>query len=578
MHDHVILCGLGELGFRTLERLRAFGEQVVVLDPDPAPAFHRQVLGWGVPLVLERGNSPEALAEADVGRARALIAVSGDDMTNLAIALSAREANPCIRLVMGLFNHRLIEKVEREVPHCRVLDVAALAAPVFAQAGSLDDVLHCLDVPGGRYLLRQWRDAVPEDACVLAVRHQPFDAPTEGGLSSEPPAPPLPYWELKAGKTAPLHGQEVAIGLQLVKDGPVVRRPFHTLDGPMTALRHWIEDARRAVLQGGHHPIASLLAFLLVLSVASTFVFHQALHLTWHQALYFVVTIMTTTGFGDVALLYSPPALMLFGSLLMVLGALLTTILYAFITDYLVSARLAPILGQRLFPLRDHVIVCGFGKVGYRIAEELRAHGHRVVAVEKQANAQLVERARRSGVPVLVSQDHYTTLMGLHLKEARCLMAVTDDDAQNMELAIAAQEKNPAIRVVVRLFDPQLASLVERAFGIHLVRSPSAIAAPAFAVAAASDDLVDAFELGEVLWCVGRQVLREADALCGRPADDLSGHQVFLLSVRRGAAPWQAPVPPSWSLLPGDEVVLLAPRDRWLALHDRRELSPPTSL
>lgn len=573
MRNHVILCGLGEQGFRTLERLRAFGETVVVLDPQPAPAFQREVLDWGVPLILEPGNSLRALREADVAHARALIAVSGDDMTNLAIALAARELNPRIRLVMGLFNHRLIDKVEREVPHCRVLDVAALAAPVFAQAGTVDDVLHCLDVPGGRYLLRQWREDVPEDACILAVRRNGQEG--EPSLSDDrEPEPPTPYWELMPGKTAPLIRQEVAIGLQLAQDDHVVRRRESALSGPLTALRHMVEDARRTLLTSGRHPIASVILFLLVLGGLSTYIFHETLHLRWYQAIYFVVTILTTTGFGDVALLHTPPVLVLFGSALMVLGALLMTVLYAFLTDYLLSTRLAPLLGQRLFPLHDHFIICGFGKVGYRIAEELRALGHQVVAVEKDENAQLVERARRSGVPVIVSQDPYTTLMGLHLKEARCLMAVTDDDVQNMELAIAAQEKNPRIRVVVRLFDPQLASLVERAFGIHLVRSPSAIAAPAFAVAAASDDLIDAFELGNVLWCVGRQRLEAEDELCGRPVNGLAKDQVFLLSVRRGESEWLAPVPADWSMLSGDEIVLLTPRDRWLALHDHRVLTP----
>lgn len=574
MRNHVILCGLGELGFRTLERLRAFGEQVIVLDPQPAPAFQREVLDWGVPLIFEAGKSPRALHEADVEHARALIAVSGDDMTNLAIALAAREANPRIRLVMGLFNHRLIDKVEREVPHCRVLDVAALAAPVFAQAGMVDDVLHCLDVPGGRYLVRQWRNEVPDDACILAVRRH-ADATREASLSAEqvPEQAPTPFWELVPGKTAPLVQPEVAIGLQLAQDRRTVRKRGSALAGQMTAWCHWFQDARRALLNRSRHRVTSVLLFLLLLGGVSTFIFQAVLHLRWYQALYFVVTILTTTGFGDVALIDESPVLVLFGSGLMLLGALLMTILYAFLTDYLLSARLAPILGQR-FPLRDHFIVCGFGKVGYRIAEELRALGHQVVAVDKHENAQLAERARRSGVPVQVSQDHFTTLMGLHLNEARCLLAVTDDDVQNMELAIAAQEQNARIRVVVRLFDPQLASLVERAFGIHLVRSPSAIAAPAFAVAASSDDLIDAFDLGNVLWCVGRQSIEQTDPLCGRQASGLAANQVFALSVRRGEGHWQAPVPPDWTLEAGDEVVLLAPRDRWLALHDRRALEP----
>ena len=55
---------------------------------------------------------------------------SGDSFTTQAAALAAREENPDVRLVVRLFNQRLLEKVQREIPHCRALDVAALAAPV----------------------------------------------------------------------------------------------------------------------------------------------------------------------------------------------------------------------------------------------------------------------------------------------------------------------------------------------------------------------------------------------------------------------------------------------------------------
>ena len=50
------------------------------------------------------------------------------------------------------------------------------------------------------------------------------------------------------------------------------------------------------------------------------------------------------------------------------------------------------------------------------------------------------------------------------------------------------KELNPDIRVVQRLFDPDLAARVERAFGIHISRSPSALAAPAFAAGATSNN------------------------------------------------------------------------------------------
>src|SRR5205807_8925793 len=66
---------------------------------------------------------------------------------------------------------------------------------------------------------------------------------------------------------------------------------------------------------------------------------------------------------------------------------------------------------------------------------------------------------------------------------ARCLMAVTDDDAANLAAGLSARTLAPDVRVVLRLFDHDLAARVETAFAIHVSRSVSSLAAPAFAAA-----------------------------------------------------------------------------------------------
>lgn len=564
MSNHVILCGLGELGFRTLEYLRAFGEQVVVVDMQPKPDFERYLDVHGVRLIRNSGNSVQALREAQIASAKAVIAVTPDDMTNLAIGLAAREENAHVRLVIRLFNHRLIEKVEREVPHCRVLDVAALAAPVFAFAGLHDDILHVIDVPGGRFLLRRWSRNLPANAQIVAVprskdrQHLKF-----GFVSAEGPSKD---WNFLPRGTAPLVQSELAFALCLpeLEETPLSKRHGWKLP----PFRMMAAEALRLLGRSRKSLLPPILLFLLFLAAGSAFLFHHTLGLHWYQAIYFVVTIMTTTGFGDISLRHASPAIVLFGTGLMLVGAMLMAVLYAYLTDYLLSTRLAPFLGQIPFPLRQHFIMCGFGKVGYRIAEELRALGFPVIAIEKQEHSQLVELARRQGMPVLVTQDIYGALSSLRLEDARGVMAVTDDDIQNMELAFTAQESNPSIRVVMRLFDPHFASLVEHSFGIHLARSPSGIAAPAFAVAAAADDLLDAFDIGGVLWCVGRIEVRLGSGLEGKRAADLNQRQVLPISYRHGQGEWRPTVPSDYVVQPGDELVILTSRAIWLSLQE----------
>jgi Trk K+ transport system NAD-binding subunit len=567
LNNHVILCGLGELGFRTLERLNALGDQIAVLDPDPSPAFQQLLVEWGIPLILEEGRTPRALREAGVLTARALIATHNDDMTNLAIALAAREENPDIRLVVHIFNPQLAARVERELPNTRVLDVAALAAPVFAYAGMHDDILHCVDVPGGRFLLRRWNGRPPADATVIAVRRRLGEYYEAGAIGFSVTA--RPDWDILPDAQQAVKEQDEAFGLVRVdgSDAMGSARRTHMAAGPIPLRERLVRALQRRFRGVAQNPLAPVVLILLVLTAVSASLFQETLHLTWFQAIYFVVTVMTTTGFGDISLKDQGPTIVLFGTGLMLVGAMLMAVLYASITEALLSIRLGTFFERRQRPQRDHFVLCGLGRVACRIAEELQAMGHPIIAVARQENDnRLVEQARRSGVPVLVGPNLHTALPDVNLEEARCLMTLTSDDAENLELALTAQEANGHLRTVVRLFDPHMATLVERSFGLHLARSPSAIAAPAFAVAAAGEDLLDAFEVGEVLWCVGALKLGDRHSFIGSGLGDLYRKDILALSHRRGEAEWDARLADDRRLAAGDELVVLTTHHVWRSL------------
>ncbi len=569
MTDHVILCGLGELGFRTLERLRAFGETVVVMDPAPDPAFAARCAEWGVIVVRGSGRDPRALREAGVLVARAVIVVAADDMINLAIALAAREENPDLRLVVRLFNERLVSNVERQLPRCRVLDVAALAAPIFAYAGLHADVLHALDVPGGRFLLRAWRGrTAPEDARLIAMRRErrgDFGGGDGLGftLTARPDWDTLPFAE-PAGA-----GDEV-FGFMRADDAEMPAGGGRLARGRLKGWRRFGRDLARRFRSLGQDASLLIFALLVLVVLVGVETFHQGMGLSWLHSVYFVITVVTTTGFGDITPKDAPAPMIWAAVGLMVFGSLVMAAVSAWMTEKLLALRMGGIFNRRPLPERGHFIIGGLGTVGYRIAEELAAAGHPCVALEKEENSRLVERVRRLGVPVVVSTDIYAAMADVYVEDARAIIAVTNDDAVNLELALMAQEANPSATIVARVFDPALASHLERSFGIHLARSPSAIAAPAFAVAAAAGDLLDAFDLGETLYCVGAVNVAAGHRLAGTRLDELGQHEMLVLSWRRGGGEWSTTLPPLHRLEEGDEIVIVTPRERWLMLYDAR--------
>ena len=129
---HVVVCGIGNVGFRVVEELLSQGEQVVAIER-PAlatSAFIATARRQGVPVVIGDATVPEVLKQARAGTARAVIAATSKELINLEIGLLAREINPKQRVVLLLVDAQLAQTV-REAADVRlaVSIPAALARP-----------------------------------------------------------------------------------------------------------------------------------------------------------------------------------------------------------------------------------------------------------------------------------------------------------------------------------------------------------------------------------------------------------------------------------------------------------------
>jgi voltage-gated potassium channel len=130
--DHIVLCGLGHLGYRILGQLLAAKQPVVALEKDGAARFLADAKATGVPVLVRDMKEDQALVEAGVHHARAIIIATNDDMANLEVALDARRMNPRIRVIMRLFDQRMADKFKEAALIDEAFSPAALAAPLVA--------------------------------------------------------------------------------------------------------------------------------------------------------------------------------------------------------------------------------------------------------------------------------------------------------------------------------------------------------------------------------------------------------------------------------------------------------------
>jgi Trk K+ transport system NAD-binding subunit len=130
--DHIVLCGVGHLGFRVLQQLIARNESVVVVEKDDHAQFLDQVRQSGQPLLLRDARHDQALIDAGVPHARAIIVATDDDLANMEVAMDARRLNPKIKIVMRIFDQSLAGKVKDAFKLDYAFSSSALAAPAVA--------------------------------------------------------------------------------------------------------------------------------------------------------------------------------------------------------------------------------------------------------------------------------------------------------------------------------------------------------------------------------------------------------------------------------------------------------------
>lgn len=130
--NHVILCGIGHLGARVLQELVAANVHVVVLEKDQHSGMLPVARELGVSVLVRNMREDQALVDAGITEARAIIIATNDYMANLEVALDSRRLNPKIRVIMRLFDQAIASKISNALSIDVAFSSAALAAPIVA--------------------------------------------------------------------------------------------------------------------------------------------------------------------------------------------------------------------------------------------------------------------------------------------------------------------------------------------------------------------------------------------------------------------------------------------------------------
>ncbi|MBV8082945.1 MAG: NAD-binding protein [Candidatus Eremiobacteraeota bacterium] len=467
--DVIVVLGHDELGIEVCRGLARVGKRIAAIrqgpehDVEPSHPLISNVFG--------DARRPAVLSRAGVQIAGTILAITPDDQLNLRVALAARDLNPKIRIVLRQFNRWLGRKIVTNLQNSEAVSPETFSAATFAASCLNPAVYQAIEFPRYTEQLFTFCRAYAEQLdCVdraigdleasrrwqvLAVGPRAFPAETDVIPAG---VPVTIACLLQHAPRPPTDGAP--------KQRSLVVRPRETF---------WQRVVRRR-----YDPLlVALFSALALLLIFATFFFQSKLGLSLYDALYFVITTATTTGFGDITLLRTDAASKAVGMLVMFGGIAITGSLLAYLTATITRRSFEYAQGRHAVTGRGHVVVCGFGNVGARVTQYLLAAGHRVAVIDRKPNEALADEVRAHGAHVMTAD---ATSEGaqemIRVSDAAALLAVTDSDSANLEVALTALAYAPDLPIVMRIADPNMAKAVERHFRIRASYSAAALAAP----------------------------------------------------------------------------------------------------
>lgn len=147
MNQHIVLVGLGHLGYRVTQKLHEMGENVVVLEIKLGTHTTSAARDMGIPVIQADAREAGSLESANIKDARTIILASQNDAMNLQIALKARNLNPKIQVVIRIFDEDFARALQEQFGFI-ALSATEMAAPVFAAAAAGADVTNPISIEG----------------------------------------------------------------------------------------------------------------------------------------------------------------------------------------------------------------------------------------------------------------------------------------------------------------------------------------------------------------------------------------------------------------------------------------------
>lgn len=530
--DHYIVCGANTLAHRlVVELTEQYDVPVVAIVPsrdlDHAPQIIKILSETAV--VMASTITEEILNAADAASARGIALVDGDDQNNIHTALRVQALNEDVRIVLRIYNQRLGGHIEKLLKNCSVLSRSATAAPAFANAA----LLRPNSVRVGNQAVSVEIDPSREREDFLCTVADHIDKQDLTRMRMLPDSPgPAAVWIGRTERQQLVEpGTRAVLRLVDQEPEPVVSNAASRLLWRLIDMVRFFTGVQlRMVLLGS------------VVTVIGSFVLIWALARPFAWAMYETLLDLAGSAVPDI---YGQPASAGVGGgwqrvaqvAITLSGVPLMAVVTAILVENAASQRrTAPRPPSR--GVRGHVVVIGLGNVGTRVATLIHSLGIPVVCIERDVTVRGILAVRALDIPVLTGEaplEHHLRQARVH--RSRAVVALTGDDAANLEACLEARAIAPDVRIVLRLFDDDFAAHLYQSFANAASRSVSYLAAPAFAAALMGREVLGTLSAYRHVVLIAEFVAEEGSELVGRTLRDIEvPGEIRVIAVRSPTA------------------------------------------
>ncbi|HAC65124.1 MAG TPA: potassium transporter TrkA [Cyanothece sp. UBA12306] len=571
-----LVCGLGSLGQHCVIALKKFGVKVIAIEQIMPQSWEFSEL----PEVLEEliigdCRQIEVLKKAELHKCRSVLIVTSNEEVNAQTALTVRELNSHVRLVVRSAQENLNQLLNQQLGNFFADDPNQLTASAFALAGLGDETIGLFSLDHHRFQVIK-HQIKPHETLYYRSKFYEFNNKKRRILAylnqDSEDLKGFYQWETNAQ----LKPGDILIYVELVEELSLnsyeyfgkYKKPKNqwkkTLKKILNRFKLELGQLRAFSLLGKVRTVVLVCTVLiLVLLMMGTFLFKFYYPDTTFVYAFYATVILLLGGYGDLfgnfePISSIPPWLQFFALSLTVIGTAFVGVLYAALTEALLSAKFQLLRTRPAIPQKEHLVIVGLEKVGQRVATYLKKFRQPQVGITFNTD---FDRTMLPDIPLIIG-NLKESLKQANLNNAKSIIVTTDNEMLNLEIALMTRLINPHSRLVIGAYRKGLSERLTHLLQNAQVISSYAVASEAFAGAAFGENILSLFRQQNKTVLVTEYQIEKNDTLNGLLIAEVSyGYDVVVIFYQSLSQETKLMPSPEIRLKVGDRIIILATVD-----------------